>query len=142
MVLRTADVVMSLSFVRQSFMYRVDRVENALVAHTILEVRTGQRFGCDGLHEVVNCVREGVLVAQDMAGGPPGLHVGVRRIRRKHASKAALVECVAWLNDTGATLFDVQWSTPHLASLGVEEIPRLEYLGRLTEAVDVEPRSG
>jgi len=53
------------------------------------------------------------------------------------ASKSALVECVAWLNATGATLFDVQWSTPHLASLGVEEVPRSEYLRRLAQAVHV-----
>lgn len=85
---------------------------------------------------------------EQLVGGLYGLRIGglfageAMFHHATDASKAALVECVAWLNDTGATLFDVQWSTPHLASLGVEEIPRLEYLGRLTEAVDVEPRSG
>ena len=33
------------------------------------------------------------------------------------------------------TLLDVQWSTPHLASLGVVEVPRAEYLGLLALAV-------
>ncbi len=51
------------------------------------------------------------------------------------ASKVALVHVVDWLRAIGATLFDVQWQTPHLASLGVIEIPRSEYLARLNEAV-------
>jgi leucyl/phenylalanyl-tRNA--protein transferase len=50
------------------------------------------------------------------------------------ASKVALVRLVDWLHDIGATLFDVQWSTPHLASLGVIEIPRLDYLRALETA--------
>ena len=39
------------------------------------------------------------------------------------------------LADGGATLLDVQWRTPHLARLGVVEIPRAEYLSRLADAV-------
>lgn len=50
------------------------------------------------------------------------------------ASKAALVALVEWLHELGTTLLDVQWSTPHLASLGVVEIPRLEYLRALDAA--------
>jgi leucyl/phenylalanyl-tRNA--protein transferase len=50
------------------------------------------------------------------------------------ASKVALVHLVEWLHATGATLLDVQWKTPHLASLGVIEIPRTEYLQQLAEA--------
>ena len=51
------------------------------------------------------------------------------------ASKVALVHLVDWLRQTGVTLMDVQWRTPHLASLGVIEIPRAEYLRQLHEAV-------
>mgnify|MGYP006276683635 CR=1 FL=1 len=51
------------------------------------------------------------------------------------ASKVALVALVDWLHATGAVLLDVQWCTPHLASLGVVEVPRREYLGLLAEAV-------
>ncbi len=51
------------------------------------------------------------------------------------ASKVALVHLVDWLRATNATLLDVQWQTPHLASLGVIEIPRADYLARLSEAV-------
>ncbi len=51
------------------------------------------------------------------------------------ASKVALVALVEWLRDTDATLLDVQWRTDHLASLGVVEIARSEYLERLAVAV-------
>ena len=51
------------------------------------------------------------------------------------ASKVALVALVDWLRDTDATLLDVQWMTDHLRSLGAVEIPRAEYLDRLTDAV-------
>lgn len=55
--------------------------------------------------------------------------------RATDASKVALVHLVERLRADGVTLLDVQWSTPHLASLGVVEIPRREYLDRLAEAV-------
>jgi leucyl/phenylalanyl-tRNA--protein transferase len=51
------------------------------------------------------------------------------------ASKVALVRLVERLRSGGATLLDVQWSTPHLASLGVIEIPRRDYLARVAYAV-------
>lgn len=51
------------------------------------------------------------------------------------ASKAALVGLVEWLKTTDATLLDVQWQTNHLASLGVVEISRADYLSRLHEAI-------
>ena len=50
------------------------------------------------------------------------------------ASKVALVELVDWLRSTGAQLLDVQWATPHLASLGVVEVPRTEYIRQLLAA--------
>jgi leucyl/phenylalanyl-tRNA---protein transferase len=55
--------------------------------------------------------------------------------RRTDASKVALVALVHLLVDGGASLLDVQWRTPHLASLGVVEIPRDEYLRRLAAAI-------
>jgi leucyl/phenylalanyl-tRNA--protein transferase len=51
------------------------------------------------------------------------------------ASKVALIGLVERLRAGGATLLDVQWSTPHLTSLGVVEVPRSTYLERLVEAV-------
>jgi leucyl/phenylalanyl-tRNA---protein transferase len=51
------------------------------------------------------------------------------------ASKVALVHLVRWLVTTGAMLLDVQWTTPHLASLGAIDITRDDYLKRLADAV-------
>jgi leucyl/phenylalanyl-tRNA--protein transferase len=51
------------------------------------------------------------------------------------ASKTALVALVAWLNDTGAELLDVQWVTDHLASLGAVAVPRPNYLSALRSAI-------
>jgi leucyl/phenylalanyl-tRNA---protein transferase len=56
--------------------------------------------------------------------------------RRTDASKVALVALVDLLNEGGATLLDVQWRTPHLASLGVVDVTRTSYLTRLTEALE------
>jgi leucyl/phenylalanyl-tRNA---protein transferase len=55
------------------------------------------------------------------------------------ASKVALVQLVELLRDehAGRRLLDTQWQTPHLASLGVVEIPRAEYLARLDVALGV-----
>jgi leucyl/phenylalanyl-tRNA--protein transferase len=39
------------------------------------------------------------------------------------------------LDDVGATLFDVQWTTDHLRSLGAVDISRRRYLDRLAVAV-------
>ena len=55
------------------------------------------------------------------------------------ASKVALVTLVALLDDDLADrrLLDTQWQTPHLASLGVVEVSRREYLRRLEVALDL-----
>jgi leucyl/phenylalanyl-tRNA--protein transferase len=55
--------------------------------------------------------------------------------RRRDASKVALVGLVERLRATGAVLLDIQWLTPHLASLGAVEISRAEYLRRLSAAL-------
>lgn len=53
---------------------------------------------------------------------------------RTDASKAALVGLVDQMTQSGNAaengLIDVQWLTPHLASLGIVEIPREQYLER------------
>jgi len=51
------------------------------------------------------------------------------------ASKVALVTLVERLRTGGGTLFDVQWCTPHLASLGAIEITRDDYAHRLADAI-------
>lgn len=53
------------------------------------------------------------------------------------ASKVALATAVQHLWGKGVRLFDVQFLTPHLASMGVYEISRDEYLDRLSIARDL-----
>jgi leucyl/phenylalanyl-tRNA--protein transferase len=55
----------------------------------------------------------------------------------RDASKVALVHLVSLLqaDDVAGRLLDVQWATPHLASLGVVEVSRREYLRRLEAAL-------
>jgi len=67
-----------------------------------------------------------------------GLFAGESMFHREtDASKVALVGLVSLLRDDHAAdrLLDVQWSTPHLASLGVVEIDRSDYLHRLRTAL-------
>lgn len=52
--------------------------------------------------------------------------------RRTDASKAALVGLVDLLDDGVERLIDVQWQTPHLASLGVTVWPRKRYLASIS----------
>jgi leucyl/phenylalanyl-tRNA--protein transferase len=69
-----------------------------------------------------------------------GLFAGESMFHRStDASKVALAGLVDLLDDGHAhvRLLDVQWSTPHLASLGVVEIDRADYLARLAEALTV-----
>jgi leucyl/phenylalanyl-tRNA---protein transferase len=51
------------------------------------------------------------------------------------ASKVALVHLVGVLRRHGYGLLDVQWATPHLASLGAVAMRRTTYLGLLQAAV-------
>ncbi|MCL2316230.1 MAG: leucyl/phenylalanyl-tRNA--protein transferase [Actinomycetia bacterium] len=56
----------------------------------------------------------------------------------RDASKVALLRLVDVLRarPDGDALLDVQWLTPHLASLGAVAIPRVEYLRRLSAALE------
>lgn len=98
------------------------------------------------LHELgwahsVETWREGRLVGGLYGVRIDGLFAGESMFHEEtDASKVALVALVDWLRDSGATLLDTQWSTPHLASLGVIDVPREEYLRRLDEAL--RPASG
>jgi leucyl/phenylalanyl-tRNA---protein transferase len=77
----------------------------------------------------------------ELAGGVYGVAIGGLFAgesmfhRRTDASKVALVALVERLRAGGATLFDVQWLTDHLASLGAREISRLQYLDQLADAI-------
>ena len=79
-----------------------------------------------------------------LAGGVYGIAIGGLFAgesmfhRERDASKVALVALVERLRaggDADSRLFDVQWLTPHLASLGATEIPRGAYHARLERAL-------
>jgi leucyl/phenylalanyl-tRNA--protein transferase len=85
----------------------------------------------------VEAWRDGVL-----AGGLYGISIGGLFAgesmfhRERDASKVALMWLVALLRAGGVErLLDVQWCTPHLASLGAVEISRDAYLMRLERAL-------
>lgn len=74
-----------------------------------------------------------------------GLFAGESMFHRaRDASKVALVGLVGLLSDEHRDdrLVDVQWSTDHLASLGVVEISREEYVARLPALIAVPPPAG
>jgi leucyl/phenylalanyl-tRNA--protein transferase len=54
---------------------------------------------------------------------------------QRDASKVALMALVELMRDSGMRLLDVQWCTTHLASLGSIEVPRVQYLALLAEAL-------
>ncbi len=72
-----------------------------------------------------------------------GLFAGESMFHAPHgrdASKVALVALVDRLRAAGESgrLLDVQWQTPHLASLGVVEVTRSRYLQLLRAALSLE----
>jgi leucyl/phenylalanyl-tRNA--protein transferase len=96
------------------------------------------RLHCTGwAHSVETFDRDGRLV-----GGLYGVKIdrffageSMFSIARD-ASKVALVELVELLRAGGVTLLDVQWTTPHLLSLGAVDVPRDQYLRLLDAAID------
>jgi leucyl/phenylalanyl-tRNA--protein transferase len=82
--------------------------------------------------------------ADELVGGLYGVAVGgvfageSMFHRRPDASKAALVGLVELLGRAGNAdrrVIDVQWLTPHLASLGATDFPRPQYLAVLRTAL-------
>jgi leucyl/phenylalanyl-tRNA--protein transferase len=76
-----------------------------------------------------------------LAGGVYGVAIGglfaaeSMFYRVGDAGKVALVALVERLRDAGARILDVQWTTPHLVSLGAVDVARDRYLEMLAEAV-------
>ncbi len=86
----------------------------------------------------VEAWRDGRLVGGLYGVSIGGLFAGESMFHREtDASKVALVALVELLGaaPTEPRLLDVQWRTPHLASLGCVEVSRREYLDRLPEAL-------
>lgn len=61
--------------------------------------------------------------------------------RATDASKVALVAAVLHIAKSGASVFDVQFLTPHLARMGAGQVPRSSYLERVKSAVQRSTKS-
>lgn len=80
-----------------------------------------------------------------LVGGLYGVHIGGAFFGEsmfshpeqggRDASKVCLVQLVAWMRSRGFLLLDTQFRTPHLDQFGCIEIPRQDYLTRLSDAV-------
>ena len=113
-----------------------DRPEGSWIDERFVEVY-GALHRAGKAHSV-EAWREGRL-----AGGTYGVAVGGAFMaesmfhRETDASKVALAALVERLGERGFTLLDVQYLTPHLASLGAVEISRREYEARLVRALSL-----
>ncbi|MGB3315031.1 MAG: leucyl/phenylalanyl-tRNA--protein transferase [Albidovulum sp.] len=110
-----------------------DRDETWINAPLLTLYETLHAMGCAHSLEVW---QEG-----ELTGGVFGITLGAAFFgesmfsTRTNASKIALAYLVDRLRVTGFTLFDTQFLTPHLASLGGVEIPRAAYRAQLAEAL-------
>jgi leucyl/phenylalanyl-tRNA--protein transferase len=116
-----------------------DRPEGTWISEEFIEVYAALHRA--GKAHSVEAWREGRL-----AGGCYGVALGGAFMaesmfhRETDASKVALAGLVSRLRDRRFTLLDVQYVTPHLASLGAVEISRREYERRLSEALKLDCR--
>ena len=88
----------------------------------------------------VEAWRDGELVGGLYGVAIGGLFAGESMFHHERdASKVALLGLVDLLRDEHADdrLLDVQWQTPHLASLGVVEVARPAYLDLLAKALEL-----
>jgi leucyl/phenylalanyl-tRNA--protein transferase len=94
----------------------------------------------EALHRLGHAHSVEVWERDELCGGLYGVRCGALFAaesmfhRRTNASKLALIASVTALWDGGIELFDVQFLTPHLASLGARELSRARYLTRLAAA--------
>jgi leucyl/phenylalanyl-tRNA--protein transferase len=92
------------------------------------------------LHELGHAHSVEVWQGERLVGGLYGVQRGALFAaesmfhRERDASKVALISAVEALFRKGVTLFDVQFLTSHLESLGAYEIPRARYLELCAEA--------
>jgi leucyl/phenylalanyl-tRNA---protein transferase len=150
-ILRPADLHVSRSLRRslRHFEVHVDTDFAGVVAGCADPSRSGRWITPDIVAAYSELHRLGwahsVEVLQDrrLVGGLYGIAIGGLFAGESmfhtatDASKAAvagLVDVVAADGDR-RRLVDVQWRTPHLATLGVTEVRRAEYLGLLTDAL-------
>jgi len=98
-----------------------------------------------GLHDLgwahsVETWREGELVGGLYGLALGGLFAGESMFHREtDASKCAVVGLadLVFADDNPRRVIDVQWATPHLASLGVTALSRSEYVARLERCLSL-----
>lgn len=132
------------------FDVRIDTAFDEVVAGCADPARSGRwitpriaaaysRLHALGWAHSVECWRGGVLVGGLYGVAVGGLFAGESMFHRAtDASKVALVALVELLRagpGGAARLLDVQWRTDHLATLGVVQVPREDYLARLDVAL-------
>ena len=93
------------------------------------------------LHRLEHAHSVEVWADGELAGGIYGVTIGAAFFgesmfsRRRDGSKIALAWLVARLKAGGFTLFDTQFTTPHLESLGARNVSRSRYHALLREAL-------
>jgi len=98
----------------------------------------------EALHEMGHAHSQEVWEGDILVGGVYGLSIGGAFFgesmfsHRTDASKIALAYLVDRLRQGGFALFDTQFITPHLASMGAVEIPRDAYHLLLEQALPLE----
>ncbi len=153
-VLRPAALVLSRSLrrSRRRYQVRIDTAFEQVVNHCADPRRDGGWISADiraayvrlhGLgwaHSVETFDQAGVLVGGLYGLAIGGLFAGESMFHHAtDASKVALIGLVEALRDEhlDQRLIDVQWRTPHLATLGAEAITRADYLARLPRLLDL-----
>jgi leucyl/phenylalanyl-tRNA---protein transferase len=148
-VLRPQDLKVSRSLARSArrFELRVDTACAAVVDACADPARPSGwiddqiRTAYLRLHELgwvhsVETWRGGRLVGGLYGLALGGLFAGESMFHHEtDASKVALLGLVQILDDGVPRIVDTQWQTPHLASLGVGQVPREQYLRLLDEMV-------
>lgn len=105
-------------------------------------INDGIKFLYGELHASGNAHSVEVWQNGSIVGGLYGVSIGGAFFgesmfsRVSNASKVALVHLVNRLNETGFVLLDTQFINPHLERMGAIEIPREDYLERLTAALE------
>jgi len=94
-----------------------------------------------GFAHSVECWKDNILVGGIYGVAIGGFFAGESMFFRvSNASKVALAFLVERLKERGFILFDTQVANKHTLSLGVREIPREEYLKRLSQAIKLNCR--
>ena len=109
------------TWINESFITTYTQLHHAGLAHSVEAWKDGQLVG--GLYGVS---LRGAFMGESMFS------------HATDASKVCLVALVEHLKAHGYVLHDVQFWTPHLASLGVTEIPRKHYERCLKAALQLE----